>query len=176
MPPTSLKNQKYLEKRRHKRDRDWIFYEVLKPLWSEQLLKSLHSEIIHWRCYAILLILLGSAELFFPGVKWFDGSFSFLFAMEKFCSSYFFQKNPPNSFKVSTMYLHQLHNTNYNQVLVACMSSILLDNIFVINRLQKKTWGWHDSWQMTFTFIRTYLDLLGFSCLRSTLPYTPFSH
>ena len=39
------------------------------------------------------------------------------------------------------MYLHQLHNTNYNQVLVACMSSILLDNIFVINRLQKKKPG-----------------------------------
>ena len=106
-------------------------------MWSEQLLKSLHSEIIHWRCYAILLILLGSAELFFPRVKWFDGSFS----LEKFCSSYFFQKNPPNSFKVSTMYLHQLHNTNYNQVLVACMSSILLDDIFVINRFQKKNLG-----------------------------------
>ena len=141
-PPTSLKNQKYLEKRRHKRDRDWIFYEVLKPLWSEQLLKSLHSEIIHWRCYAILLILLGSAELFFPGVKWFDGSFSFLFCDgENFVPVIFSKKTPPNSYKVSTMYLPRLHNTNYNQVLVACMSSILLDDIFVINRLKKKKPG-----------------------------------
>ena len=112
-------------------------------MWSEQLLKSLHSEIIHWRCYAILLILLGSAELFFPGVKWFDGSFSFLFCDgENFVPVIFSKKTPPNSYKVSTMYLPRLHNTNYNQViLVACISSILLDNIFVINRLQKKNLG-----------------------------------